>query len=190
MSTESSSPAELERFRDYLCLLARVELGPRIQGKVDASDIVQETLLEAHRAQEQFRGTTDPEKAAWLRQILARNIADEARKYSRSKRAVSMERSLQASIDDSSHRLERLLTADQSSPSQKMIRNDQALQLARALSAIPEEQRIAIELHHLKGLKTSEVARQLGKSHASVAGLLRRGLKNLRELLQENSHGT
>src|SRR5690606_32581975 len=92
---------DFERFRDYLCLLARLEIGQQIQGKVDASDIVQETLLEAHQGLGQFRGTSESEKAAWLRRILARNIADEARKYGRGKRAVTMERSLQASIDDS-----------------------------------------------------------------------------------------
>lgn len=187
---QPNDTGEFERFRDYLCVLARVEIGQRIQGKVDASDIVQETLLEAHQGRDQFRGDTEPKKAAWLRRILARNIADEARKWGRGKRSIKMERSLQASIEDSSHRLEQWLAAEQSSPSQKLMRNEQAVQLANVLNSLPEDQRIVIELHHLKGLKTTEVAQQLNKTEASVAGLLRRGLKKMRELLQEHSHGT
>ena len=175
----------LERYRDYLRLLARLQLNPRLRGKLDPSDIVQQTLLEAHRDQPKFRGTTEKEEAAWLRQILVRNLADEYRKFSRSKRNIELERSLQASVNDSSCRLEAWMVASQISPSQQVAQNQQLLRLASSLAQLPEDQRLAVELHHLKGLPSSKVAELMGRSEASVAGLLRRGLKRLRELLPE-----
>jgi len=174
----------LRRYRDYLYTLARLQLDHRLRGKVDPSDIVQQTLLEAHQARDQYRGNSEPEKAAWLRKILARNLADEGRRFARGKRNVALERSLQASLDESSCRLEAWLATDQTSPSQQLVRNDQLLRLAEALAGLPEDQRQAIELHHLNGLRSIEVAEQLGRSEASVAGLLRRGLKSLRKRLQ------
>src|SRR3954470_22167833 len=78
---ESARGQMLELFRDYLRLLARLELDRRLRGKADPSDLVQETFLEAHRDFPQFRGGTEPELAAWLRQILARNLANLVRRY-------------------------------------------------------------------------------------------------------------
>ena len=131
-STDASFDAdeELEQYRDYLRLLARYQLGRRLRGKIDPSDIVQQTLLEAHRARDQYRGDSDPEKAAWLRKILARNLVDEARRYARGKRDVTLECSLQASLDQSSFRLEAWLAEEQLSPSRQLARNDQLLRLA------------------------------------------------------------
>ncbi len=176
---------ELEHYRDYLRLLAQYQLDPRLRGKIGPSDIVQQTLLEAHRARDQYRGNSDPEKAAWLRKILARNLVDEARRYARGKRDVTLECSLHASLDESSSRLEAWLAAEQFSPSRQLARSDQLLHLADALARLSEDQRRAVEIHHLKGLPSAEVAGQLGRNEASVAGLLRRGLKSLRSQLQE-----
>ena len=67
---------DLERFRDYLKLLARLQLGVNLSRRIDPSDIVQQTLLEAFEKHHQFRGGTSAEQAAWLRKILARNVAD------------------------------------------------------------------------------------------------------------------
>src|SRR5579864_1333246 len=71
----------LEMYRRYLSLLARVQIGKRLQGKVDASDLVQETFLEAHRNFARFRGKSEGELVCWLRQILATNLADVLRRY-------------------------------------------------------------------------------------------------------------
>src|SRR5437588_7443589 len=71
----------LELYRRYLALLARVQIGKRLQGKVDASDLVQETFLEAHRNFARFRGQTEAELVCWLRQILATNLANVCRRY-------------------------------------------------------------------------------------------------------------
>src|SRR5262245_31923338 len=152
MAAEASpEPRPLERFREYLSLLARMQLDRRLQGKLDASDVVQQTMLEAHQGREQFRGESDAEGIAWLRQILARNLANAVRDFGRAKRNISCERSLEAAIDDSSSRLEQWLAAEQSSPSQRANRNEQVLRLVQALAGLPDDQRSALELRHLQG---------------------------------------
>jgi RNA polymerase sigma-70 factor (ECF subfamily) len=175
----------LERYRDYLRVLARLQLDDRLKVKLDPSDLVQQTLLKAHEKRNQFRGTSEPELAAWLRSILADQLAKGVRRYASAGRAVSLERSLEASLEESSERLEAWLAASGSSPSYQAERNEQLLRLSAALALLPEDQRRAVELKHLKGLPASAVAAQLGKSTRAVAGLLLRGLRRLRQLLQE-----
>ena len=169
----------LESYRSYLRLLAGLHLGPRLRRKIDPSDLVQLTLLKAHEAAGRCPVAEEAALAAWLRQILARTMADEARRYSRGKRDAELERSLLAGLDESSARLEPWLAADHSTPSQQAIRHEQLLALGEALESMPEDQRRAIELHHLQGDSLAEVAARMGRSEASVAGLLRRGLRNL-----------
>jgi RNA polymerase sigma-70 factor (ECF subfamily) len=181
--------ASLEHYRDYLNLLARLRLDARLRGKLDPSDVVQQTLLEAYQARQQFRGEGPAQEAAWLRQILARNLANAVRDLGRARRDVARERSLEAAVNESSARLEAWLAAwlaaEQSSPSQQAARNEDAVRLARALAQLPEAQREVLVLRHLQGRPLAEISEQLGRSPASVAGLLHRGLKQLRELLQE-----
>jgi RNA polymerase sigma-70 factor (ECF subfamily) len=179
-----SGPA-LERYRPYLLLLARMRLGPRLRGKLDASSVVQQTLLKAYQARGQFRGTTEAEEAAWLRQILARTLANAIRYLFQDKRDVRREQSLEAAVEESSRRLEGLLAAEQSSPSERAARHEQGVRLAAALAELPEAEREALVLHHLEGRPVEEVARAVGRSRAAVAGLIRRGLRKLRERLCE-----
>jgi RNA polymerase sigma-70 factor, ECF subfamily len=176
--------SSLEQYRDFLRLLARLRLDRRLRGKLDPSDIVQQTLLRAHQAIDQFRGAEGSEQAAWLRQILSATMADEVRRYTRGKRDVGVERWLLASLDESSASLEAWLAADQTSPSGLAIRHEELLSLAEALGALAEDQRLAVELHHLKGYSLTDVGRQMNRSKAAVAGLLRRGLKELRDRLK------
>jgi RNA polymerase sigma-70 factor (ECF subfamily) len=186
MSDAADAPDPvLARFRPYLLLLARVRLDPRLRGKLDASDVVQQTLLEAHQGLAGFRGRGLAEQTAWLRQILARNLANAARDLGRAKRDVGRERSFEAALDESSARLEGWLAADQSSPSQRAERHERALRLAEALAALPEGQREAVVLRHWHGWPLADIARQLGCTTAAVTGLLHRGLKNLRKELHD-----
>ncbi len=185
---DQPSPApepRLERFREYLCLLARLQVDEPLRAKIDLSGVVQQTLLEAHQAREQLRGHSDAQQAAWLRRILANNLADEVRKLGTAKRDLGREHSLEGAVEASSARLEQWLAAEQSSPSQQAARHEQMARLAEALAALPEQQRRAVELHHLQGRPLVECAAELGCSKPAVAGLLHRGLKRLRELLGE-----
>src|SRR4051794_9030610 len=170
----------LAEFRSYLLLLARLQLDGGPRNRIDASDIVQQTLLEAHAKVDQFRGD-DSALAAWLRQALANNLRDAWRALRRDKRDPHREVSLPDAVEQSSARLEGMLAAHQSSPSQRAVRNEDLLRLADALTRLPSAQREAIVLHHLQGCSLTETARSLGKTDAAVAGLLHRGLKQLRE---------
>jgi RNA polymerase sigma-70 factor (ECF subfamily) len=176
---------DLERFRPYLLLLARLHLDPRLRAKLDPSDVVQQTLLQAHQARAQLRGRAQAERAAWLRQILARNLAHAVRDLGRARRDVARERSLAAALDASSARLDAWLAAEQSSPSQQAQGNEQRLRLAEALTTLPDAQREALVLHYWQGQSLADIGRQLGRSAAAVAGLLHRGLTQLRTLLQD-----
>jgi len=175
----------LDEYREYLVMLARVQLDPRLREKLDPSDVVQQTLLDAHRKRDQFGGQTEAEKAAWLRQILAHNLVDALRAFGRAKRDVARERSLEAALDQSSQRLATWLAAEQSSPSQQAQRHERAVQLADALAALPEAQREALVLQNWHGWSLAEIGRHMDRSPAAVAGLIKRGLKQLRGLLQE-----
>ncbi len=142
----------LERFRDYLRLLARLQLGARPSARVDPSDVVQQTLMEAFEKRDQFRGKTSAEQAAWLRRILARNVADVFRAQGRLKRDATRERSLDEELDESSARLGCWLAREQPSPSEHAQSHEQAILLADALARLPEHQREALVLHYWQGL--------------------------------------
>jgi RNA polymerase sigma-70 factor (ECF subfamily) len=183
MDEENQPPEfELEKYRPYLVLLARMNLGQGLQGKLDASDIVQQTLLEAHRKRAQFRGQGEAELAAWLRQMLTYAIADVHRDFKRARRSITRERALAASIEGSSCQLEAL-AAQQSSPSERAVRYENMLRLAEALLQLPEDQRQAVELKHLRGLSVADIAGLLNRTETAVGGLLRRGMTRLRDLL-------
>ena len=173
---------DFERYRDYLRVLVRLQLDPMLQGKVDVSGVVQQTLIEAHQApfssSERAGG-----QAAWLRRILANNLADEIRKLRAAKRDVARERSIDAELEHSSRRLHDWLSASGSSPSHSLQREEAVRQLAVALAKLPEAQCDAVILRHVKGCSLVELSEQLGRSPAAVAGLLKRGLERLRALL-------
>ncbi|MBP90515.1 MAG: RNA polymerase subunit sigma-70 [Planctomycetaceae bacterium] len=150
----------LEDCRDYLQLLAQLQMDRALQGKIDVSGVVQQTML-------------------------ANNLADEIRKLKTGKRDVSRERSLDAALQQSSNRLEAWLAAEQSSPSGLARRQEQTLLLSAALAKLPEAQRDALMLRHFYGRSLAQIAEHLGRSHAAVAGLLKRGLQQLRDQLRD-----
>src|SRR5215831_16291037 len=169
-SASADAGRGLERFRSYLLLLARVRLDPMVRAKVGASDVVQQTLLEANRDRARFRGRTVGEQAAWLRQILARNLANVLRDL----RDVAREQPLQAALDESAARLEAWLAAEQSSPSQQAERHERAVRLAEALVSLPEAHREAVILRHWQGKSLEEIGKQLNCTSVAVCGLLHR----------------
>jgi RNA polymerase sigma-70 factor (ECF subfamily) len=175
----------LERYRAYLVVLARVQIGRRLQGKVDADDVVQEAFLGAYRDFPQFRGATEKEFLAWLRQILASLLANLVRHYhGTQRRDVRLERQLAVELEQSSQALDRGLVAAQSSPSEQAVRREQSVLLAEALARLPDELRDLLILRHLEGLTFPEVARRLGRTVDSVKKQWPRALATLRRLLE------
>jgi RNA polymerase sigma-70 factor (ECF subfamily) len=162
-----------------------MQLPAKLAPKVDASDVVQQTLVQAYQGIDQFRGQTSQELAGWLRKILANQLAHLVRDFGRLKRDAGRELSLAALIDQSSARLEALLAADQSSPSERAQRNDSLIALAAALETLPDEQRQAVELHYCHGLTLAQVAAELNRTPPSIAGLVHRGVMKLRSVLKE-----
>lgn len=173
-----------EQFRSYLIVLARAQLHPALRGKLDASDVVQQTLLAAVEADGQFMGGSPGERVAWLRQILARKLTDAVRAYRAAKRDVAREQAIDAALTNTSMRCERWLAAEQTLPPDRLVRHEQIARIADALTALPPDQQEALVLKHWRGLPLADVAVVMERSEASVAGLLRRGLAQLRAELQ------
>src|SRR5262249_49171313 len=178
----------LEMYGDYLSLLARLQIGRRLQGKVDAADLVQETFLEAHRNWKRFRGASEGELLSWLRRILAGRTVDLMRRYLGSKgRDVRLERELVLELERSSRDLDGALLAKQESPSKQVARREQGVLLADALASLPEDYREVLILRHLEGLTFPGVSQRMGRTLDSVKKLWIRGLDCLRRSLKGTS---
>lgn len=178
----------LDQYRNYLTLLARLQISRRLQSKVDPQDLVQETFLKAHRCFHQFRGGTEAEMAGWLRQILAANLANLVRHYYGTRgRDVRLECELVEELDRSSQGWNLGLAARQSSPSQRAARREEAVLLADALAELPPDYAEVIVLRQLEGLPFNEVAGRMGRSVDSVEKLWVRALARLRRQLQGDS---
>lgn len=176
-------PPDWDADRGYLLVLARLRVPPWLRAKVDASDVVQQTLLQAHARRDQLRAGDEAGRRAWLGQILAHAITDAVRRFVGAGRAAGLERSIQDGCADSSARLEAVLAADQSSPGERAERLDELVRLSAAIDALPDDQRVAVELKHLHGWTVDQIARHTGKTHEAVGGLLRRGMRALRDRL-------
>jgi RNA polymerase sigma-70 factor (ECF subfamily) len=174
----------LELYRNYLRLLARVQIGRRLRGKADPSDLIQEAFLAAQRNFGQFRGTSEAELMDWLRQILTSKLLDLARRYlGTARRDVRLERQLADDLDNSSRALGQALLAPESSPSERALRRERAVLLADAIKSLPADYGEVIILRHLEGLPLAEVAARMGRSSDSVKKLWVRGIARLREIL-------
>jgi RNA polymerase sigma-70 factor (ECF subfamily) len=183
MSAVASRP--LEAYRDYLRLLARLRIEPAWRNRVDASDAVQQTLLLAHERRDQFRGRTEAEFRGWLRQILVNHLASIFRAAGR--HGNGLVHSLEAELDRSSACLDAYLADAGPSPAEQAAAAERLVRLTEALDRLPDDQHSAIELHHLRGLSIPEAARRMGRTTASVAGLVRRGSEALRRMIGEEN---
>jgi RNA polymerase sigma-70 factor, ECF subfamily len=172
----------LRLYEPWLKLMARLQWQSRYHAKFDPSDVVQQTLLGAVKAAPQFRGNTEPEFVAWLRQILARALAHEVRRYAGTqKRDLGREVSLEEELARSSARLGEMLAASGSSPSQKAVRREREVALAAMLERLPEDYREVLILRHLEGLSHEQAAERLNRSSGAVRMLWVRALARLRE---------
>lgn len=171
----------LELHRNYLRLLARIEIGRRLQGKLDASDLVQEVFLDAHRYFPAFRGAAENQFVRWLREILAGNLANHVRRYFGTQaRDVRLEQELTLDLEQSSHGLGLVAVDPHSSPSQQAIREEQSVLVAEAMARLPADYQSVIFLRHVEGLTFPQIAARMGRSEDSVAKLWLRGLTRLR----------
>ena len=186
---DAAAQVEIQlRYEGWLHLLARLQIDTRFQGKFGASDIVQQTLLEACRDLRQFRGQTEAELLAWLRQILAHVLAHEVRRYcGTQQRDLTREVSLEQSLVQSSQRLGDLLATSTPSPSQRAIQHERELLLADMLLQLPDDYREVIVLRNLEGLSHEEVAQRMGRSVTAVRMLWVRALARLRQTIAESS---
>ncbi len=172
---------DFERYRAVLKVQARVlQFDPRLGRRLDSSDLVQETLLRACQHQEQFRGSTEGERVVWLRRILERVAHDRLDEEGAQKRDYRRELSLDDLLAGSSARLEAVLASGETTPADRLNRQEASDRLLRAISTLEPGQQDAILLRYFHELPVAEVARRLGKSERAVAGLLFRGLAALR----------
>ena len=184
---DSPAVAELERYRSWLGLLARLQVEPRFRAKFDPSDIVQQTLLEAVRDWPKFRGRSEAELAAWLRQILAHVLLHEVRHFAGAQRRdVGREISLDQALAESSRQLGAALQAPGSSPSEAASRHELELQLADALACLPADYAEIILLRNVEGLSHEQAAERMGRGVGAVRMLWVRALARLKEELQRN----
>ncbi|HEY7155701.1 MAG TPA: sigma-70 family RNA polymerase sigma factor [Gemmataceae bacterium] len=174
----------LERYRSALLLLAHAQLARHQQLGLEASDLVQQTFVEAYRDLKQFHGSTAAERFAWLRKILHHTFLDEYDRRRAGKRDLARQ-ALEADLTGSFAGLDELLAAQQTSPSERAVRNEDLTRLAEALEQLPPDQREVITLKHLVGLTLAQISERLGRSSEAVAGLLFRGRIRLRELLAQ-----
>jgi RNA polymerase sigma-70 factor, ECF subfamily len=178
----------LTRYTNYLTLLARVEIGKRLQGKLDPADLVQDVFLEAHRHFPAFRGTSEPEFAAWLRQILVGVLANTLRRYFGTQaRDPRLEQELRAGLDQSSCMLAGQLASPGTSPSEAAARRERAVLFADALGRLPDDYREVIVLRHLEALPFAAVASRMERTVDSVEKLWLRALAKLRAEFGEPS---
>jgi RNA polymerase sigma-70 factor (ECF subfamily) len=170
----------LEEYRAYLRLLARPRVGYDLRVRVDASDVVQDTLLEAQRDFRQFQGGSEGELAAWLRRILARNLVDQVKHHQSQRRDFHRDQPLESLVEQS----HAALAATLSTPSAHARQREQAVVLANAIALLPEEYRQVITLRHVEGRSFQEVAQQMDRSPGAVRMLWMRAIERLGHLVE------
>ncbi len=172
----------LDQYRAYFQILAARGIGARLGRRVNASDVVQQTMLEACRDFVQFLGSGEPELVAWLERILQRNISQLVRDHvATQKRAIGREQTRDGADSSQAERFDP--AAQHSSPSQRAMRGEDAIHLARALASLPEDQREAVRLRHLEGWSLAEISEHFERTPTATAGLIKRGMQKLREKL-------
>jgi RNA polymerase sigma-70 factor, ECF subfamily len=185
---DSRAVVELDRYRSWLGVLARLQFEPRFRAKFDPSDVVQQAMLEAVRDWPKFRGSTEAELAAWLRQILGHVLSHEMRRFGGAQgRDVDREVSLEQALAESSRRLGDALAAPGSSPSERASRHELELQLANALARLPADYAEVILLRNVEGLSHDEIAVRMGRGVGAVRMLWVRALARLRRELDPPS---
>jgi RNA polymerase sigma-70 factor (ECF subfamily) len=177
----------LELYRNYLRLVARSLIGQRLRVRLDSSDVVQDTFVKAAREFRQFLGSTEPELTAWLRQILVRTLANQAKHHQRKSRNYQRQESLEAMLDRSSAAVHAALAAPTETPSSHAVRREKAVLLADALEKLSDTYREVFILRNLEHIPFDQIAARMGRSSGAVRMLWTRAIDKLSELLEEGS---
>ena len=176
----------LQKCRSYVSIIARAQIEGWMRTKFDASDLVQQTLLEAHQGIENFKGETEAEWLGWLRGILNHNTLDFARKYQgAAKRNVSREFSIDQAggVSGNSDQRQWELKDQTETPSRVLLNREQEILMAEAVSQLPADYQEVIMLRNLQRLSFKEVAERMDRSPGAVQMLWLRALNRLQELL-------
>jgi RNA polymerase sigma-70 factor (ECF subfamily) len=177
----------LDLYRNYLRLVARTLIGQSLRVRLDASDLVQETFLKAHREFRQFLGSSEPELTAWLRRILVRTLANQARHHRRHGRDYQRQESLEAMLDRSSAAVQQALAAPVETPSAAAVRREQAVLLADALEKLPAHYREVFILRNLEHIPFDQIAARMGRSPGATRVLWKRAMDRLSQSLRDQS---
>jgi RNA polymerase sigma-70 factor (ECF subfamily) len=177
--------SDLEKNRDYLKFLARTHLSRHYHGRLDPSDIVQQSMLQAFRSLEQYRGTTEQEKLGWLRKILIHTVAHEVRRLHTEGRDIELERSIEQEIEASSFVLDRFLVDSQPSPGQRACTEERNLAMAIAIEALPDPQRAVVIMKFWHDMTISQIADSLNVPFAKTTALMRSATKSLKSALRD-----
>lgn len=165
----------LEKYRGHLRHLAENLLDDRAAGRLDASDLVQQTCLSVHKQIAEFDGKDAAQFAAWLRQIHERNVLNAVRdQLHAGKRDIGREERL---ADRDVH------AAGQATPSQQVVRNEESERLARAILQLPDDEQEALRRRYLEGQSLAEVAAAMGLTKDGLVWLMKRGMKNVKRSL-------
>ena len=186
---EAARDELFSRCRSYIQIVARAQIERKLRSKVDASDLVQQTLLEAHRGLSQFRGGTEEEWLAWLRRILSHNATDYVRQYhGTEKRQVRREVPIHVSSGQGiSGSFTREPSAPGETPSQIVLKRERELEVAAAVDQLPDDYREVILLRNLQRLSFNEVAERMDRSRPAAQMLWLRALRQLESVLN-NDH--
>lgn len=187
---ESREDLNRDSIRAYLTMVAASMWPRRLRGKLGLSDIVQETLVQAYLQYDQRKGTEEAQFRAWLRAILTHTGLDWIKRFGAQKRDAELERSIHGDASASALRLENLLSQPGEGPDARLLVDEQVARLADALPSLPENQRDAVTMYYIEGLKYREVAEAMETTVTAVSGLIRRGLQTLRELLADMESST
>jgi RNA polymerase sigma-70 factor (ECF subfamily) len=175
-----------ELCRSYLGLVARAQVESWLRARVDASDLVQQTMLEAHRDFDRFEGSTEGQWLAWLRRILGHNAADFVRRYrGAAKRQVFREVPLRGPGDTEAPFGAPEPIAPGDTPSQEVLHRDDQLLVAAAVAELSPDYQEVVVLRNLERLPFDEVARRMGRSRPAVQMLWMRAIRKLRETMGE-----
>ena len=175
----------MDRHKDYMTTFVQLQLGRRMQSKVEASDVVQEAMLDAIRQFPAFRGTTEIEFTTWLRRILVGKVALTLRQYlGTQSRDIKLEQRLATGIDDSAQPGDVEVLTSLSTASMHAMRREESLLLAKALTKLPELYRAVVIHRSIENLSFREIAELLGKTENSVQKLWVRALTKLRGSLE------